>query len=127
MEAVSRSCQQMSLLTPIARHGALVYNAMCHIGGGISPQSMLSWQHFVDLYSKALSEYAATQHRDMAEAIISEGSNRVTVFDDIIQRINQTLLQDAFRFELIGVQVIIKGSPHAHAMVTHIHNHVVSV
>lgn len=94
MEAVSHSCQQMSLLTTIARHGALVYNAMCHIGG-LSPQSMLSWQHYVDLYSNALSEYA-TQHRDVAKTIC-EGSDHVTVFDDIIQQINQRLLQDAFR------------------------------
>ena len=101
MEAVNHSCQQMSLLNPIARHGALVYNAMCHIGG-ISPQSMLSWKHFVGLYSEALSEYAA-QHPDLAKTI-SEGSDHVTVFDDIIQRINQTLLQDAFRLNDRGSQ-----------------------
>jgi hypothetical protein len=83
----------MSRLLPIARHGALVYNTWCQIGK-LSPERMLSWQHFSVLFSDALSKYVEV-NSDVPKAV-SAGEDK-TVCREVISQLNQMMLQQAFR------------------------------
>ena len=95
VEALRGSCQLMSGLLPIARHGALLYSTLCQIGR-LSPQKLLSWRHFLASYSTALAQYAS-HHHDVSKAVGSGGAT--IVCKEVTQQLNIMILQDTFRLE----------------------------
>ena len=90
---LSSSCARMSSLLPLARQGAFLYHILCRQLGGSPSHGLQNWQHFTNLYSKALSPYS-----EMVAKIQSGGEGMATLLQDIVQHLNQTVLQDAFRY-----------------------------
>lgn len=98
METLHHHCQVMTSLVPIARQGALVYNILCQIGR-TTPQRQQSWQHFSELYSRALGEFV--QHHPDTSKTLCAGGDVSAVVEGILQKLSQTLLQDAFRYDIV--------------------------
>ncbi len=95
----------MSSLLPIAGQGALLYNILCRQLGQSSSQRLQNWQHFSKLYSEAVSLYGK-KHPDVVKEVQSRGEGVGAVLKKLVQHLNQTILQDAFRYVRMYVHIM---------------------
>ena len=106
MEDLKHFCWIQSLLFPVAKQGAFYYNIISQIGNSTS-NGCQSWGHFSMLFSEALTSYVKT-HPDSPKKICGEDNAVIKeVVSGIIQQLNQTLLQDAFRLDYLLTAVLL--------------------
>lgn len=98
MQALGDHCHRLTALLPMATHAALAYDVTRQLAE-VKPQCRLSWDHFTQLFSKAVSDYAEGNHDVTSIALWKmKDSNEVrNAIHGLIRKLNQTLLQEMFR------------------------------
>lgn len=96
MESLNHFCQTLSLLVPVARHGAMVYNIMGQTAKTV-PFSLQGWKHFMNLFREALVSYVKRNPDTSGRLRGGNDSVQREIVNGILQQMNQTLLQNAFR------------------------------
>ena len=97
MAELREYCQRLSAILPVAVHAALAYSMVRQLAG-MKPQCLLSWDHFMELFAKALSDYVEA-NPDMVSIALwkKEYSKQKNALHEIKRKLNQVLVQDMFR------------------------------
>lgn len=97
MGTLKNSCEAMSILLPIAKQGALLFNIMCRQLGESSTHRLQNWKHFSKMYSEALSLYVE-KHPNITKKMSSGDKGTLK---EISRHLNEAILQDAFRWAYV--------------------------
>lgn len=97
MEHLREYFQRLSAILPVAMHAALAYNVTCQLAEK-KPQGLLSWDHFMELFAKALSDYVESNPDVTSIALWKkDDSKKKSAVHALIKQMDHVLVQDMFR------------------------------